>query len=144
MPIAVSCPSCGVHMHAPDDTAGKKVRCPKCQQVVGVPTAPVAELIAEAPPPLPRRERDDDYDQLPRRRRRRDHGDDEYEEDRSDGWRCPFCRERSRMVQGSRISSAGWVTFVVLLIFCFPLFWIGLLIKEPYNSCASCGAKLGA
>jgi hypothetical protein len=40
-----------------------------------------------------------------------------------------------------RISTAGWVTFAVLLVFFFPLFWIGLLIKEDVLVCQVCGAR---
>jgi hypothetical protein len=42
-----------------------------------------------------------------------------------------------------RISTAGWVVFVALLLFCFPLSIIGLFIKEDYRVCSSCGIKLG-
>ena len=41
-----------------------------------------------------------------------------------------------------RISTGGWITFGVLLVLCFPLFWIGLLIKEDYRVCGTCLAKL--
>ncbi len=41
-----------------------------------------------------------------------------------------------------RISVAGWIVFAVLLLFCFPLFWIGLLIKEEYRSCYECGVRI--
>lgn len=39
-----------------------------------------------------------------------------------------------------KISTAGWVTFWLLMIFCFPLFWIGLLMKERRLMCRNCGA----
>jgi hypothetical protein len=57
-------------------------------------------------------------------------------------FRCPFCQTTSPPIIGSKISAAGWVTFVVLLLFCLPLFWIGLLIKEPVKSCSHCGIQL--
>jgi hypothetical protein len=41
-----------------------------------------------------------------------------------------------------RISTAGWVTFAVLLVVFFPLFWIGLLIKEDVPVCLACNSKL--
>jgi hypothetical protein len=41
-----------------------------------------------------------------------------------------------------RISTAGWITFAVLLVFFFPLFWIGLLIKEEVQVCQVCSSKL--
>jgi hypothetical protein len=42
MPIAVSCRQCGKTLSAPDQLAGKKVRCPACQAVLVVPS-PLAE-----------------------------------------------------------------------------------------------------
>jgi len=38
MPIPFSCPSCGKGLHAPDDKAGRKTKCPKCGTPVVVPT----------------------------------------------------------------------------------------------------------
>jgi RNA polymerase subunit RPABC4/transcription elongation factor Spt4 len=40
-----------------------------------------------------------------------------------------------------RISTAGWVTFAVLLVVFFPLFWIGLLIKEDVRVCQVCNSR---
>ncbi len=34
-----------------------------------------------------------------------------------------------------KVSTAGWVCFVVLLICCFILCWIGLLMKEDERHC---------
>jgi len=31
---------------------------------------------------------------------------------------------------------------IVMLFFCAPLFFIGLLITEEYRVCSDCGAKL--
>ena len=39
MPIQVLCTGCQAKLKAPDTAAGKKIRCPKCQTVVGVPAA---------------------------------------------------------------------------------------------------------
>jgi hypothetical protein len=59
------------------------------------------------------------------------------------GFRCPFCRSSYPPEVKRKISTAGWVTFVVLLVLCFPLCVIGLFIKEDYRVCSSCGIKLG-
>jgi hypothetical protein len=56
---------------------------------------------------------------------------------------CPFCRTEAVPIVRQKISAAGWITFVILLLFCLPLFWIGLLIKEDYRMCSGCGTKLG-
>jgi hypothetical protein len=82
----------------------------------------------------PRRKRrhEDDYEEEERKRivsRRREEYDDE-----NVGFRCPFCKTKARPIIRKEISTAGWVMLVVLLICCFPLFWIGLLIKRISES----------
>jgi uncharacterized protein len=56
MPISVSCPSCGTKMKAPDNAVGKKVKCPKCANLITV-TAEDDEMSAVSaalpPPPEP-------------------------------------------------------------------------------------------
>jgi hypothetical protein len=59
------------------------------------------------------------------------------------GFECPFCHSRLPPVIQNKVSTTGWVVLVVMLLFCFPLFWVGLLIKEDYRVCRSCGIKLG-
>jgi hypothetical protein len=44
----------------------------------------------------------------------------------------------------SKISTAGWVVFFGLLIFCFPLCWAGLLMREHGQRCTRCMAMQGA
>jgi hypothetical protein len=34
------------------------------------------------------------------------------------------------------------VVFAVMITFCFPLFFIGLLMKERYRVCGDCGRRL--
>src|SRR5437588_9272041 len=48
MPIPTSCPACKTPYKIPDNLAGKKVRCAKCQQAFDVPALP--------PPPPPEEE----------------------------------------------------------------------------------------
>lgn len=59
------------------------------------------------------------------------------------GFTCPFCRVQGVPQERKKISTGGWVVFAVLLIFCFPLFWIGLLMKDTFRVCSSCGSNLG-
>ena len=54
---------------------------------------------------------------------------------------CPFCRSPYPPLTSTRVSTGGWITFGVLLVFFFPLCWIGLLAKTPYSYCGQCGAK---
>lgn len=58
------------------------------------------------------------------------------------GFRCPFCQSTVPPRVRHKISTAGWVIFVVLLLVCFPFCLIGLFIKEDYRVCRSCGIKL--
>jgi hypothetical protein len=69
MPIDVTCPKCNLILPAPDEYAGKRIRCAECDTIVDVPV-PGAETV-EVPTTFPRRRRDDD-DGGPVRRRRRD------------------------------------------------------------------------
>jgi DNA-directed RNA polymerase subunit RPC12/RpoP len=55
---------------------------------------------------------------------------------------CEFCGSTARPYRHTEISTAGWTTFVLLLIFFFPLFWIGLLMTETQVKCTDCGARL--
>ena len=57
-------------------------------------------------------------------------------------YRCPNCLGQFLPRTERRISTAGWITFAVLLVFFFPLFWIGLLIKEEVHVCPSCNARI--
>jgi len=57
-------------------------------------------------------------------------------------FRCPHCMSQYMPRMERRISTAGWITFAVLLVFFFPLFWIGLLIKEDVPICQTCNSKV--
>jgi DNA-directed RNA polymerase subunit RPC12/RpoP len=56
--------------------------------------------------------------------------------------RCPYCGSTASPYDTTEISQAGWITFALLLVFCFPLFWIGLLITESHLKCSDCHARL--
>lgn len=70
MPITITCPSCAHKLKIKDEFAGRKVRCPRCSEVVRASTpeepvdaAPPARppRTPPSPPPVPERhERDDD------------------------------------------------------------------------------------
>ncbi len=56
-------------------------------------------------------------------------------------FRCPVCASTNLPRIERKMSSAGWITFAVLLVFFFPLFWIGLMMKEDVRVCSICGFK---
>lgn len=58
-------------------------------------------------------------------------------------YRCPRCANQLFPKVVRKISTAGWVVFAVLMVAFFPLFWIGLLIKEDVRVCSVCNARIG-
>lgn len=59
-------------------------------------------------------------------------------QDMTGNYRCPFCGTHYLPVMERRISTAGWITFALLLVFTFVFFWIGLLMKEDVPVCPVC------
>ena len=57
-------------------------------------------------------------------------------------YRCPNCGTTVLPIIERRISTAGWITFSLLLVFTFVFFWIGLLMKQNYSVCPVCRATL--
>lgn len=58
------------------------------------------------------------------------------------GYRCPRCGSQNLPHIERKISTAGWVVFAVLLVVFFPLFWVGLLIKEDVRVCPVCNSRV--
>lgn len=58
--------------------------------------------------------------------------------DLAGNYKCPYCGTAYLPIRERRISTAGWVTFALLLVFTFVFFWIGLLIKEDVMVCPVC------
>ena len=61
----------------------------------------------------------------------------------SPGFSCVFCRTTAPPTTNRKISTTGWVIFVVLLLVDFLLSPLALLIKEEYRVCSRCGMRLG-
>lgn len=59
------------------------------------------------------------------------------------GYRCPRCGAGYLPIVEKKVSSDGWVIFILLLFFCVPLCWIGLLIKQETRICPVCRAQIG-
>lgn len=62
------------------------------------------------------------------------------------GFTCPFCHYQGPPIVERKMSSNGWVMFVLLLLFCIPLCWLPFVIdgcKEDVRKCPSCGTRLG-
>ena len=58
------------------------------------------------------------------------------------GYHCPRCSSQLLPKAVKRVSTAGWITFAVLMVVFFPLFWIGLLIKEDVRMCPVCNLRI--
>lgn len=58
------------------------------------------------------------------------------------GYRCPRCASQLLPKIERKISTAGWIVFALFLVMFFPLFWIGLLIKEDVRVCPVCNLKI--
>jgi DNA-directed RNA polymerase subunit RPC12/RpoP len=57
-------------------------------------------------------------------------------------YRCPYCGSTQRPHTLQKVSTGGWIVFAVMLLVCFPLFFIGLLMKDTYQVCGQCGVRL--
>lgn len=58
------------------------------------------------------------------------------------GFRCPYCQSPAGTYTVSKVSQSGWIVIVIMILFCLPLFWIGLFMKEETYYCRSCQMKL--
>ena len=152
----VKCPKCSVEMMIPQPQTSS----PRDQPPIPVvaPVAPPPQInpfsttSSTGPKVLSAAANRDDEDERPSRRKssrrsRRDEDDDRDDRGRRSnyGFRCPYCSSKSFPITVSKISTGGWVVFIVLLVTlaCFPLCFIGLLMKEDYRECADCGMKIG-
>ena len=59
------------------------------------------------------------------------------------GYHCPRCNTQNLPYIKRRISTAGWITFAVLLVTTGIFFWIGLLIREDVRVCPVCNTTVG-
>jgi hypothetical protein len=62
--------------------------------------------------------------------------------DLTGNYRCPNCGTHYLPVIERRVSTAGWITFALLLVFTIIFFWIGLLLREDVSVCPVCKYRL--
>ena len=62
--------------------------------------------------------------------------------DLTGNYRCPNCGTHYLPVIERRVSTAGWITFGLLLIFTVVFFWIGLCMREDVSVCPVCKYRL--
>ena len=68
-----------------------------------------------------------------------------YQQPRPIGFICPYCHTNAPPIVRSKVSTFGWIVFVLLFLSCFGVFlcWVGLLFREHYKICSNCRIKLG-
>lgn len=55
-------------------------------------------------------------------------------------WTCRHCGAQGSGVHSSKVSTGGWIVFVLLFIVCFVLCWIPLVwMKDQTTRCMRCG-----
>jgi hypothetical protein len=54
-------------------------------------------------------------------------------------FQCDSCGDKSQPSVVPVVSLGGWILFSFLFAICFPLCWIGLLMKNEVKHCAGCG-----
>jgi len=67
VPIYISCPSCKQGFNAPDSSAGKRARCPKCGgaiDIAGTPAAVMRDVSAAGPTSIPRGDSSQEFDDM--------------------------------------------------------------------------------
>jgi hypothetical protein len=120
--IRITCQHCSRAIRAPDEYAGKKIKCPGCKEVLALPAAAATAVqpppvVKPAPPPLPKRrpveeddeeiavaeevaeEEEEDEPRPRKRRKRRSRG-------RKGDWAdCPHCDAPGR---ASRVGFTWW------------------------------------
>ena len=60
----------------------------------------------------------------------------------ANSYHCPNCGTNEPPIIKSKISEGGWIVFALMIVFCFPLFWIGFLMRQQYSVCPACMKKL--
>lgn len=146
------CGNCPTTMKAAENSIGKVMVCQGCGHSNMIPSPPKPSKVqsgarAESEiQPNTNVKDDDDEDRGERKNRRKsrrhDRDDDEDRPARR-GFRCPYCDSDRLPYTRKSISTGGWVVFAVMLLFCFPLFWIGLLMTEGHRECSDCGMRIG-
>lgn len=130
MPASVECPSCDTRLSVPPTAAGKRVRCPNCQQPVAVPAADDFEVVEDDPPvkaarPSKRRPVDDEDDRPQAKKGRRD---DDDVDDR------PVRRKKSRKGGSggqTKLLVFGGVGLAAAVLVCVGIFVIARKVGGP-------------
>lgn len=130
--LSLSCPVCKKPFTIDSNFSGQKLACPSCGQRIQVPEVPKPsdktmlavenpgfELLPDTPPPFIPPDKPPPF--------RRQH--------------CRICGSMRHPYVHKEIGTTGIAMIIILLVLFFPLFWIGLLIKDEFLVCPDCGNK---
>lgn len=155
--VRFSCPRCHAVMQTNEEKIGYDIACPQCshrftlvepdspspQTIVRPPSSPPAEETRQwvektveksspvVSPPLSQSALPIGGTIPPI-----------YQGQATNSFCCPFCQTRQPPIWKSEISTAGWITAVVLLCTTVCFFWIGFLIRDKYSVCSVCNVRL--
>jgi predicted RNA-binding Zn-ribbon protein involved in translation (DUF1610 family) len=65
-----------------------------------------------------------------------------YSRRRNTPFECPNCGSREKPELRVETAQVGWIIFVILLLFFFPLCWLGIFMRETWEVCWECGHKV--
>ena len=58
------------------------------------------------------------------------------------GFSCPGCGTGMPPFERSKTTWVSWCVAAILLFVCFPVFWLGFLIRQKEYICSNCGCKI--
>lgn len=159
MSISFRCHVCDTPYTVNDLSAGKRIECKVCmaEMVVqsgrSVPSHIARSVVEPAKPNVeierPRESRSEQVKAVPVRNRHDDDDDDDSPRERRPSrkkrWRfeCPYCGCTDYPERVTKISTAGWIVAVILLVTTCVFFFIGLMITETKSHCRNCGVRIG-
>lgn len=154
--MTINCPKCKASLKLRETAVGKIVRCPKCQERFTAPSATAEASPLELADPV---SEESPLEQMaaaaqsntPGARPQYAAPAQQFQNQvpaspNPGGFTCPFCHRQGPPIITKKISTSGWILFIVLLLCCFPLCWLPFVMdgcKDEERKCAGCGTKLG-
>jgi len=162
--VRFSCPKCQAVMQTNDDKIGFDIKCPQCnhqftlvgqeasksskpsesssssaveetRQWIDTPVSPVASdanVAKTRPSSNPAVANEPALRSIP----------PIYQGNAANSHTCPFCQSNQPPIWKSEVSTAGWITCVILGCTTCIFFWVGFLIRDKYTVCSSCNVRL--
>ncbi len=144
--IIYSCPTCGECLEAEDHCASQKHSCPHCQQRLQIPppsgrnnkTVLGKPLVKDNKTvlgiPLDKAVILEVADEKEGRRW--------HQKRRQYSFECPRCGSKEDPQIRKETAAVGWILFVILLLFFFPLCWLGIFVRVTWEVCWDCAHRV--